>query len=287
MGNAYLERGQILTGRFGRRYMVRSLLQDNGRFQIFEISESGTLFWGVVLLKGSNRFKSEFLEKAADSPKKAKEFVWPEDVFNFDYQNKKLYGYVVAVDKDQTFKPIANTTTYTSEQRFKIGYGLAKAFSKLHIQGCALSEFPAIWCNSSLEVKLFAVPIESGGKFAKDDVLGIPGINAPEEFAVAAVKTVNSGTDDFLLAALLFTMFTGVKPFVASQDINYAYAKFVFAEPAEVLLEKYGHDTVERWVVLGQELRDMFRTTFTDGVTNASVRFAPDDWAYKFATFIE
>lgn len=276
---AFLERGQMITGRYGRRYMVKNLLQDNGRFQIYEFTESGKPLWGVVLSKGSNRFKVEFVEKAADGMIKAKEFAWPIDVINFDIQNKKMFGYVL--ECDASYRPLENTKDLSAYERFKVGYGIAKSFSKMHIQGCVYSEVPSVWCNSDFEVKLIAVPLPAGSKFAKDDILGLPGINAPEMFAVAAVKQANMATDRFLLASLLFMMFTGIKPYIASIDVNYAYARFVFDDDKEVLIEKYGHSVVERWEVLGEGLQEMFKKTFKDGVTNAEVRYDTDDWAYK------
>lgn len=280
MGNALLDRGTMITGRFGHRYMVRSMIQDNGRFQVYEASETGKIFWVILLLKGSGRFKTEVLEPISEGSSNAKEYAWPIDVFNFDYRDRKMFGYIVNAESTGKWGPL-DSKKLEFEDRLKVGYGMAKSFQKLNNQGCSYIELPSIWCDEQYNVKLLAVPVACETKFAKTDVLGIEGINAPEQFAVAAVRTANLATDRFLFASLLFMMFIGQKPFVASDDPNYAYARFIFKNDNADIIEKYGHSTWERWNRLGETLQNMFRKTFSDGVINPSIRYEIDDWAYK------
>ncbi len=281
----YLDFGQMITGKYGRRYLIRGLVYQNSYIQIYEASEAGKFYLAVVVPKATLRIKTEFVEPLVDVPIKSKEFFCPNDVFNIETKDRKLFGYMT--EYDSTYKPVDNFSKYTMEQKLKIGYGICKSFSKLHLNGMVYNEVPIIFIKDDLTIKLLAIPFPEGAKFSKVDVIGIPGITAPELFAVAAVRMSNVSTDRFLLSAMLFQELVGKYPFVETNNENLAYLKFIGLDADEVMLEKFGHGVVSSWRALGEDLQLMFKRSFREGVSNIDMRYDPDDWAKKFQDFFK
>lgn len=298
-----LKVGTQLTSQSGNVYTVKGLLGAGGQGEVYNVECGKTnyaLKW--YFPKMATTMQKKILDNliAKGSPDPC--FLWPEDlIFAKDGSS---FGYIMEL-RGKNFKGIVDLMKRRAEPSFamlcRAAYNLTSGYQKLHSMGFSYRDisFGNVFFDPDTgDVRICDNDnVSPNGEYSS--VYGTPRFMAPEIVTGKAKPSRN--TDQYSLAVLLFYMFMLGHPLDGKREAEikcldtFAMNKLYGTDPLFVFdpqdksnrpVKGYHDNVLIYWDLYPKELKDLFTTSFTIGLTEPNKRITEKEWMRVLANMI-
>ena len=300
MMDGQLKSGTILTSESGSRYTVKQLLGSGGQGEVYAVEAEHKAYALKWYYKNTaTRNQKEILDNLIQSGPPDASFLWPQDMIFRDYGES--FGYIMPL-RPRNYRSIVDMMKRRAEPSFyclcRAAYQLTKGYRALHGKGYSYRDisFGNVFFDPDTGDVLICDNDNVSYNGAKTGVYGTPRFMAPEIVTGKAKPSRN--TDLFSLAVLLFYMFMLGHPLEGKREARikcmdiHAMNQLYGTDPLFVFdpdnkdnrpLAGYQDNVLIFWDLYPQQLRDLFITSFTTGLTQPNRRITEAKWLETFA----
>ena len=303
MMDGQLKSGTILTSESGSRYTVKQLLGSGGQGEVYAVEAEHKAYALKWYYKNTaTRNQKEILDNLIQSGPPDASFLWPQDMIFRDYGES--FGYIMPL-RPRNYRSIVDMMKRRAEPSFyclcRAAYQLTKGYRALHGKGYSYRDisFGNVFFDPDTGDVLICDNDNVSYNGAKTGVYGTPRFMAPEIVTGKAKPSRN--TDLFSLAVLLFYMFMLGHPLEGKREARikcmdiHAMNQLYGTDPLFVFdpdnkdnrpLAGYQDNVLIFWDLYPQQLRDLFITSFTTGLTQPNRRITEAKWLETFANLM-
>lgn len=316
----YLQNGTTLNCASGT-ITVKEYIGRGGQGEVYRVSINGKDY--ALKYYFPKNCKAQFKESLSaliellkNNPVNSRSYVWPLCLV----ENGDQFGYVMELlPKKYCFVSdyLDEVVNPSDEILLRVCANLSSAFRELHVSGYSYKDIS--YGNVAFDLDNGDVLIFDNDNVTKNNgksfVTGTPKFIAPELVFDEKNIVPSRSTDLHSLAVLMFIILFGEHPlegaksfeipgFVSDYDLQIYgpdHAKFIFADKNNLDRYIYCNNVSDndkedyenykdhikkvktRWKAISEEIQDLFRTTFVDGIKNPSKRVPPLKWAEAFS----
>ena len=303
MMDGQLKSGTILTSESGSRYTVKQLLGSGGQGEVYAVEAEDKAYALKCYYKNTaTRNQKEILDNLIQSGPPDASFLWPQDMIFRDYGES--FGYIMPL-RPRNYRSIVDMMKRRAEPSFyclcRAAYQLTKGYRALHGKGYSYRDisFGNVFFDPDTGDVLICDNDNVSYNGAKRGVYGTPRFMAAEIVTGKAKPSRN--TDLFSLAVLLFYMFMLGHPLEGKREARikcmdiHAMNQLYGTDPLFVFdpdnkdnrpLAGYQDNVLIFWDLYPQQLRDLFITSFTTGLTQPNRRITEAKWLETFANLM-
>lgn len=298
-----LKRGTALTSESGCTYIVRQLLGAGGQGEVYAVESGGRTYALKWYYKNTaTRNQKEILDNLIQSGPPDASFLWPQDMIFQSYG--ETFGYIMPL-RPKNYKSIVDMMKRRAEPSFyclcKAAYQLTKGYNALHGKGYSYRDisFGNVFFDPDTGDVLICDNDNVSYNGAKTGIYGTPRFMAPEIVVGKAKPSRN--TDLFSLAVLLFYMFMLNHPLEGKREAKikcmdiHAMNQLYGTDPLFIFdpdnrenrpLAGYQDNALIFWDLYPQQLKDLFITSFTVGLSQPNRRITETKWLETFANLM-
>lgn len=298
-----LKIGTILTADSGNRYTVKQLLGAGGQGEVYSVEaehKAYALKWYYKNTATKNQ--KEILDNLIQNGPPDASFLWPQDMIFRAYGES--FGYIMPL-RPKNYRSIVDMMKRKAEPSFyclcRAAYQLTRGYRALHGKGYSYRDisFGNVFFDPDTGDVLICDNDNVSYNDAKTGIYGTPRFMAPEIVTGKAKPSRN--TDLFSLAVLLFYMFMLGHPLEGKREARikcmdiHAMNQLYGTDPLFVFdpdnkdnrpLAGYQDNVLIFWDLYPQQLRDLFITSFTTGLTQPNRRITEAKWLETFANMM-
>lgn len=298
-----LKSGITLMAESGNSYTIKQLLGAGGQGEVYSV-ESGHKAYALkwYYKNTATRNQKEILDNLIQSGPPDASFLWPQDMIFRDYGES--FGYIMPL-RSQNYRSIVDMMKRKAEPSFyclcKAAYHLTKGYHALHGKGYSYRDisFGNVFFDPDTGDVLICDNDNVSYNGAKTSIYGTPRFMAPEIVTGKAKPSRN--TDLFSLAVLLFYMFMLNHPLEGRREAQikcmdiHAMNKLYGTDPLFIFdpdnkenrpLAGYQDNALIFWDLYPQQVRDLFTTAFTLGLSQPNRRITEAKWLETFANLM-
>lgn len=298
-----LKSGTILTSESGNRYTVKQLLGAGGQGEVYSVeAEHKTYALKWYYKNTATKNQKEILDNLIQSGPPDASFLWPQDMIFRVYGES--FGYIMPL-RPKNYRSIVDMMKRKAEPSFyclcRAAYQLTRGYRALHGKGYSYRDisFGNVFFDPDTGDVLICDNDNVSYNGAKTGIYGTPRFMAPEIVTGKAKPSRN--TDLFSLAVLLFYMFMLGHPLEGKREARikcmdiHAMNQLYGTDPLFVFdpenkdnrpLAGYQDNVLIFWDLYPQQLRDLFITSFTTGLTQPNRRITEAKWLETFANMM-
>lgn len=295
--NSSLHAGILLISTRGQQYQVLEKLGEGGQGEVYKVVSNGNSFalkW--YFKKCATKKQRDILENLMLKGSPDECFLWPTDIID----KGNVFGYVMPL-RTSEYKGIVDLMKRRIDPSFKAlaiaGFNISRSFQKLHSMGYC-------YCDISFGNTFFD-PFTGNVLICDNDnvivnkskppIIGTQRFMAPE--VVRGDANPSTDSDLFSMAVLLFYLFMVHHPLEGANEskikaldihaMNQLYGKtpvFIWdPEDKSNRPVKGLHDNaIIFWDIYPKFFRDLFITSFTDGLRKPQKRVLENRWQSAF-----
>lgn len=298
-----LKNGTVLKSESGNKYTINQLLGSGGQGEVYSVASgnrSYALKWYYKNTATENQ--KEILDNLIQNGQPDSSFLWPQDMIFKKYGES--FGYIMPL-RPKNYKSIVDMMKRRAEPSFyclcKAAYNLTKGYNLLHAKGYSYRDisFGNVFFDPDTGDVLICDNDNVSYNGAKSGIYGTPRFMAPEIVKKEAKPSRN--TDLFSLAVLLFYMFMLNHPLEGKREAQikcmdiHAMNKLYGTEPLFIFdpdnkdnrpLAGYQDNAIVFWDLYPHQLKELFISSFTIGLTQPNRRVTEAKWMETFANLM-
>ena len=298
-----LKVGTILKSESGNKYTVIQLLGSGGQGEVYSVESRGKTYAMKWYYKNTaTENQKEILDNLIQKGQPDVSFLWPQDMI---YQSRgESFGYIMPL-RPKNYKSIVDMMKRKAEPSFyclcKAAYNLCKGYNALHAKGYSYRDisFGNVFFDPDTGEVLICDNDNVSFNGSKSGIYGTPRFMAPEIVLGKAKPSRN--TDLFSLAVLLFYMFMLNHPLEGKREAQikcmdiHAMNRLYGTDPLFIFdpdnkdnrpLVGYQDNALVFWDLYPQQLKELFTTSFTVGLTQPNRRVTETKWLETFANLM-